>query len=102
VATVNCHSRYDNAPVDGAKEAKQLMAALHAYEPGDSILELGCAAGYMRQFLPQPYFGLERSSTLVAKHLQVFGGQCAVGEANDLSRFEDKSFDHVVLFSVCQ
>jgi hypothetical protein len=76
---------------------------LNDFREEDRFLEVGAAAGYMHQFVPEPYVGVERSTTLVEQHARVYGQSCIYqGEADDLSMFGAKSMDHVFMFSVAQ
>lgn len=70
----------------------------------DSVLEVGCGAGYMAQYIKKTndqYVGVEQSLSLVNKHLDILGNAVIAGEANNLP-FKDKSVDHIVCIGVFQ
>lgn len=73
-------------------------------EKKDSILEVGCGAGYIAQQITKTnpdYTGLDRSQSLVNKHVDILGHAVMTGEADSLP-FNDKSFDHVLCIGVFQ
>jgi ubiquinone/menaquinone biosynthesis C-methylase UbiE len=72
--------------------------------PDDTLLEIGCGAGYLAQYLSMSnpkYIGVDLSQSLVTKHISLFGNAVLVSQSNDLP-FGDKSVDHVVCVGVFQ
>lgn len=68
------------------------------------ILEVGCGAGYVAQHLTKSnpnYVGIEQSTTIVNKHIDILGNTVIVGEAGDLP-FKNNSFDHIICVGVFQ
>ncbi len=61
-------------------------------KPEDRVLEVGCGAGALAQYLNCNYIGIDYSSSLIKKHISFFGNSVFHGEANDIP-FKDKYFD---------
>ena len=81
--------------------AKDILRDI-GHRVGDSILEVGCGAGCLAQFLPQPYHGIDSSSSLIDKFKTLLPSHSvSIGEAAALP-CGDQSHDFVVLFSVSQ
>ena len=68
----------------------------------DSILEVGCGAGYLAQYITatnNEYVGVDYARSLVNRHIAELGHAVIQGEAIDLP-FGDGSFDYVVCVGV--
>ena len=71
---------------------------------GDSILEVGCGAGFLsREFTRSyKYTGIDYSQPIITKHKDIFPSHnVECGNANDI-QFPDKHFDYVFCFGVYQ
>lgn len=67
-----------------------------------TVLEVGCGAGFMAQFIKnREYTGLDLSKSLVEKHIKVLGHAVAECPANKLP-FSDNTFDYVICIGVPQ
>jgi len=88
------HTRID------AEGAALEIAALLAIEPKDRILEVGCGAGMIAQYLTCDYLGVDYAGSLTRKMRQILGRQVVRSEARHLP-FRDGAFDKALLFSVC-
>lgn len=85
----------------------QLVKSLEKLEPFKKILEIGCASGpnLYRVALKYPeaqIWGIDISSSAIKTGVKFFKHKglnlvnLEIGKADDLSRFEDKSFDIVI------
>ncbi|MCE5221832.1 MAG: class I SAM-dependent methyltransferase [Clostridium sp.] len=90
---------YDNNPEVVKEIARQIVKELDIKET-DKVLEVGCGAGGLAKYIKcGQYVGVDYSSSLVKKHIQILNNSVLQGEANDLI-FKDKTFDKVICFGV--
>lgn len=68
-------------------------------KPDDRVLEIGCGAGALAQYLECEYIGIDFSRSLLKKHIEFFGNSVLYGEANDIP-FKDKWFDKTFCWGV--
>lgn len=88
---------YENTTADVKEIAKQIVNELNIKET-DRILEVACGAGGLAQYIKcGEYVGIDYSTSLVKKHIQLLNNSVLHGEANDLI-FKDKTFDKVFCF----
>ncbi|WP_223592467.1 class I SAM-dependent methyltransferase [Neobacillus bataviensis] len=92
------YNGYEATQVNMPEVAAQIVKALDI-KPTDKVLEVGCGAGALAQYLNCDYVGMDYSPTLVKKHIEILGNSVIVGEANDII-FKDKSFDKVICYGV--
>lgn len=91
---------YENTTIDLQKVANDIIEILDIKE-NDKVLEIGCGAGGLAQYIKCNYVGVDYSKELVKKHIKILGNQVICCEANDLI-FKDNSFDKVFCYSVFQ
>ena len=89
---------YEATQVDMQEVARQIIKRLDIRKE-DSVLEVGCGAGALAQYLECNYVGVDYSPTLVKKHIEILHNSVLTGEAADLI-FKDKSFDKVICYGV--
>lgn len=88
---------YENTTANVKEIAKQIVKELNIKET-DKILEVACGAGGLAQYIKcGEYIGVDYSTTLVKKHIELLNNSVLHGEANDLI-FKDKTFDKVFCF----
>lgn len=91
---------YDHTVASLEQIANNIKMKLKIREE-DSVLEVGCGAGGMAQFMTCNYVGVDYSKSLIKRHIELFGNSVLWGEANNLI-FKDKSFDKVFCYGVFQ
>lgn len=89
---------YEATKVDMEEVAYQITKRLDI-QKDDKVLEVGCGAGALAQYLDCDYVGIDYSPTLVQKHIDILHHSVLTGEAADLP-FKDKSFDKVICYGV--
>ena len=89
---------FENRQVNPEKIANKISNQLDLNKD-DRILEIGCGAGMIAQYLKCNYVGLDYSKSLVKKHIQILNNSVLHGSANNLL-FRDKAFDKVFCYSV--
>lgn len=89
---------YEATKVDMEEVAKQITKQLDIKKQ-DKVLEVGCGAGALAQYLDCDYVGIDYSPTLVKKHIEILNNSVLTGEAADLP-FKDNSFDKVICYGV--
>lgn len=88
---------YEDTTANVKEIASQIIKELNIKET-DKILEVACGAGGLAQYIKcKEYVGIDYSSTLVQKHIELLNNSVLQGEANDLI-FKDNSFDKVFCF----
>ncbi len=87
------------ATVVNPKSVANKIIKLLNIKKTDRVLEVGCGAGMLAQYLNCNYVGVDYSSFLVKKHIKLLGHSVLVAEANNLP-FKNKSFDKVFAYSV--
>lgn len=82
-----------------AREVGRRITEILDIQKADRVLEVGCGAGLIAQYLDCDYVGIDYSKSLVRKHVEILGNSVLCMAANDLI-FKDKSFDKVFEYSV--
>jgi SAM-dependent methyltransferase len=91
---------YEDTSIDPKFVADQIEKILDI-KPTDKILEVGCGAGMLAQYLNCDYIGVDYSRSLVKKHVNLLGNSVIHGSASNLI-FKDNSFDKVFAYSIFQ
>jgi len=89
---------FENTSIDEHLIARSISERLNI-NTRDKVLEIGCGAGMIAQFMDCNYFGVDYSHSLVKKHKQILNNNVMVSEANKLP-FPDKYFEKCFAFSV--
>jgi len=69
---------YEATKVDMEEVAYQITRRLNL-KPDDTVLEVGCGAGALAQYLDCRYVGIDYSHTLVEKHIELLHHSVLVG-----------------------
>lgn len=91
---------WEGANVNPGDIAEMIVKSLGVTDE-DNIIEVGCGAGFLAQHLRGRYTGVDKSSSLVAKHHEILKSNVMQADANDLP-FIDNAFDFAICFSVFQ
>lgn len=73
-------------------ETAQRIINLLEIKPTDKVLEVGCGAGGLAQYMDCEYIGIDFSSTLVKRCMEFYQKTAVYSEANEIP-FKDKYFD---------
>lgn len=88
---------YEDTTANVKEIANNIIKELDIKET-DTVLEVACGAGGLAQYIKcAQYVGVDYSTTLVKKHIELLNNSVLHGEANNLI-FKDKSFDKVFCF----
>jgi ubiquinone/menaquinone biosynthesis C-methylase UbiE len=89
---------FEATTIDPCAAAARISETLEL-APTDTLLEVGCGAGMIAQYLHCRYFGIDYSPSLLDRHRDILGNPVSLAEASHLP-FPDQSFDHVLAYSV--
>jgi ubiquinone/menaquinone biosynthesis C-methylase UbiE len=94
-------SGFENARQLDTEEAAGNLCHLMGANPGDSILEIGCAGGLLGSVLSKhhAYVGSDMSEIMVKKTIEMNSFSAVRCDADNII-FKDQSFDYVFAFSV--
>ena len=88
---------YEDTSANVKEIARQIIEELDIKET-DTVLEVACGAGGLAQYIKcAEYVGVDYSTSLVKRHIELLNNSVLHGEANDLI-FKDKTFDKVLCF----
>jgi len=91
---------YEKTNIDPKIVAKKITEIMNIGE-NDKVLEVGCGAGMIAQYLKCNYIGIDYEPLMVKRHIELFQNSVLICEANDLI-FKDNSFDKVFCYGVVQ
>ena len=75
---------YEDTSADVKEIARQIVKELDIKET-DKVLEVACGAGGLAQYIKcGEYVGVDYSTSLVKKHIELLNNSVLHGEANDL------------------
>ncbi|WP_346898350.1 class I SAM-dependent methyltransferase [Clostridium sp. UBA7503] len=89
---------YEKTKIDMKQVAMSIIKELDI-KKDDRVLEVGCGAGALAQYLQCDYVGVDYSPTLVKKHIKFLENSVLTGEADNLI-FKDKTFDKVIAYGI--
>jgi len=91
---------YEDREFDPEEIAKQITSQLNI-QKDEKILEVGCGAGMLAQYLNCDYVGIDYSKSLVKKHIEILKNPVIHCQANNIL-FKDNTFDKVFAYSIFQ
>lgn len=83
----------------GMKEIAELISEFLNIRPSDRVLEVGCGAGGLAQYIDCEYVGIDFSKPLTKRCMEFYGLPAIYAEANDIP-FRDGYFDKVFSWGV--
>jgi len=95
---------YEHLDIDfSSKEISNRILELTKAKPENTILEVGCGAGFLaREMQDYDYWGVDYSESLIKKHLNLFPKHKVMPAEADRLPFKNKSFDIVFCYGVFQ
>ena len=92
---------YDGTDFDPAPFAARWRAAVRHVD-GETVLDVGCGAGFLGDFLPaRGYVGVEQSSSQAGLFAER-SGRCVFAQDAQALPFQDGAFDHVISHSMLE
>lgn len=92
---------YEGTDFDPAPYAERWKSEVQ-WRAGDSVLDVGCGAGFLGEWLPNDaYIGVEQSQSLTDAFVERTQRTVLTGDARKLP-FADGAFDHVICHSMLQ
>lgn len=80
--------------------ASEIKKLLNLQRGGETVLEIGCGAGYLAQYFEDyKYMGIDKCNSLLLKHIKLLNNPVFCCDGKKLP-FKNKSFDNVFCFSV--
>ena len=87
---------------DSSEICSKILEELET-KKGDSILEVGCGAGFLaREMQHLDYLGVDYSSPIIEKHKKLFPDHSVLTSESSNLPFEDGSFDYAFCFGLFQ
>lgn len=90
-ADIRVYDGWEKSTAD-MRETADRISQLLQIKPSDKVLEVGCGAGGLAQYMDCEYIGIDFSPTLVKRCMEFFQRSAIVSEANDIP-FRDGYFD---------
>lgn len=88
---IRIYDGWEKSTADMRKTAERIKKELNI-KPTDRVLEVGCGAGGLAQYMDCEYVGIDFSETLVKRCMEFFQKSAIYSEANDIP-FKDNYFD---------
>jgi len=95
-----CLNGYEKTDINPSQVAESISEFLDLDE-NTAVLEVGCGAGMIAQYLSCKYTGVDYSESLIKKHEELVGNKPILAAADNLP-FDDNMFDCVFAFSIFQ
>ena len=88
---IRVYDGWEKSSADMLETANRIKEILDI-KPCHRVLEVGCGAGGLAQFMDCEYIGIDFSASLVKRCMEFYQKSAVYAEANDLP-FKDKYFD---------
>lgn len=88
---IRIYDGWEKSTADMKETADKIKTEL-GIKSTDRVLEVGCGAGGLAQYMDCEYIGIDFSKTLVSRCMEFFQKSAIYSEANDLP-FKDNYFD---------
>ena len=88
---IRVYDGWEKSTADMQDTAQKIMKLLNI-KPTDRVLEVGCGAGGLAQYMDCEYIGIDFSATLVKRCMEFYQKTAVYAEANDIP-FKDQYFD---------
>lgn len=89
---------YESTTINPEEAARRIIKILKI-KKSDKVLEIGCGAGMIAQYLDCDYVGIDYSVFLVRKHIKILNHSVLFAKANNIP-FKDEYFDKIFAYSV--
>lgn len=97
-ADIRIYDGWEKSTATVQEIAEKIVRVLDI-KSADRVLEVGCGAGALSEYLDCDYIGIDRSRSLIKRNIEFYGNQCLMAEAADLP-FKDAVFDKVFSWGV--
>lgn len=91
---------YEKTNINPKEVSRNIMTLLEI-EQKTKVLEVGCGAGMLAEYLDCSYTGVDYSLPLIEKHKKLLNNNVHYAEANNLP-FADNQFEVVFAYSIFQ
>lgn len=88
---IRIYDGWEKSTADMQETAHRIMELLNI-KPTDKVLEVGCGAGGLAQYMDCEYIGIDFSPTLVKRCMEFYQKTAVYSEADDIP-FKDQYFD---------
>lgn len=88
---IRIYDGWEKSTADMEETAAKIIKLLDI-KSTDRVLEVGCGAGGLAQYMKCQYVGIDFSETLVKRCMEFFQKSAVLSEANDIP-FKDQYFD---------
>ncbi len=95
---IRIYDGWEKSTADMDETATKIAKVLDI-KPMDKVLEVGCGAGGLAQYMKCKYIGIDFSETLVKRCMEFYQKSAVLSEANDIP-FKDQYFDKCFCWGV--
>ena len=97
------HCVYRSGPAEWKRIRDNRLSIIEQYvQPEDKVLDAGCAFGWLSQFIPNPYVGVDQTPALLEYGRELYPDIKLVNSRLQQLPFKDNEFDWVLCSCVKQ